>query len=138
MAREIYITSQDLERLLKLISEEKEFGGMNQAGHLHDLERELRRAQVLPQDQIPPNVVTMNTQLLLKDLSTGEESDYTLVYPENADFETNRISILAPIGTAVLGFREGDVFEWEIPAGKVSLQVMKVLYQPETAGDFHL
>lgn len=138
MAREICITSQDRERLLKLISDEKEFGNMQQTSHLHDLEREVRRARVLPQEEIPANVVTMNTQLLLKDLSTGEESDYTLVYPENADFETNRISILAPIGTAVLGFREGDVFEWEIPAGKVSLQVMKVLYQPETAGDFHL
>lgn len=138
MAREICITSKDRERLLKLISDEKEFGNMQQTSHLHDLEREVRRARVLPQEEIPANVVTMNTQLLLKDLSTGEESDYTLVYPENADFETNRISILAPIGTAVLGFREGDVFEWEIPAGKVSLQVMKVLYQPETAGDYHL
>lgn len=138
MSREIYITGQDKERLLKLIANEKEFGSNLQPHHLNSLEREVNRAHVMPQSDIPADVVTMNTQAILRDTATGEETDYTLVYPENADFETNRISILAPIGTAILGFREGDVFEWEIPAGKVSLEVLKVLYQPEMAGDYHL
>ncbi len=138
MARDIFITSLDRERLLKLIANEREFGRMNSDNHLHILEKEVTRAQVMSQAEIPSDVVTMNTKVMLKDLDTGEEMDYTLVYPENADFETNRISILAPIGTAILGFREGDVFEWEVPAGNVRLGVVKVLYQPEMAGDFEL
>ena len=138
MARDIFITSLDRERLLKLIANEREFGRMNSDNHLHILEKEVTRAQVMSQAEIPSDVVTMNTKVMLKDLDTGEEMDYTLVYPENADFETNRISILAPIGTAILGFREGDVFEWQVPAGNVRLGVVKVLYQPEMAGDFEL
>lgn len=138
MAREIFVTSSDRERLLKLISEEREFGTFNQEGHLHELEKELRRAVILPSERIPADAVTMNSKALLKDLDSGEEEVYTLVYPEDADLEDNRISILAPIGTAILGFREGDIFEWEVPAGPVRFRVEKILYQPEKAGDFDL
>jgi regulator of nucleoside diphosphate kinase len=63
---------------------------------------------------------------------------YTLVFPEQADYEVRRISVLAPIGTAMLGQREGDEFEWVVPDGPVRLRVEKVIYQPEAAGHFHL
>ncbi len=138
MARDIFITSSDRERLLKLIADEREFGNLKQDTHLHGLEHELRRAAVLMPTEIPAEVITMNSKVLLKDLDSGEETEYTLVYPENAELEDNRISILAPIGTAILGFREGDILEWEVPAGMVRLQVEKVIYQPETAGDYDL
>lgn len=138
MARDIVITSSDCERLLKLIAAEREFGNLKHDTHLHGLEHELRRAAVLPSKEIPAEVVTMNSRVLLTDLDSGEKTEYTLVYPEHSDIEENRISILAPIGTAILGFREGDVLEWEVPAGIVRLQVEKVLYQPEMAGDYDL
>ncbi len=138
MTREIFITSLDRERLLKLIAKEREFGTFNQEGHLLELEKEVKRAVVLPSESIPADAITMNSKALLKDMDSGEEEVYTLVYPEDADLEDNRISILAPIGTAILGFREGDIFEWEVPAGPVRLRVEKILYQPEKAGDFDL
>lgn len=138
MSREIFVTRLDQERLLKLIANEREFGTFKQESHLIDLEKELKRATILPSDQIPADAVTMNSQAVFKDLDSGEEEVYTLVYPEDADLENNRISILAPIGTAILGFREGDVFEWEVPSGPVHFRVEKILYQPEKAGDFDL
>ena len=76
--------------------------------------------------------------LLLRDLDTDEEMIFTLVFPGNASIEDDRISVVAPIGTAMLGHRVGDEFEWEVPAGSVRLRVEEVLYQPEAAGDFHL
>jgi len=72
------------------------------------------------------------------DLDTGEEEIYTLVFPENADLKQGKISVFAPIGTAMLGYEVGDIFEWEVPAGKRSLRVEKILYQPEASGDYHL
>ena len=71
-------------------------------------------------------------------LPVGEEETYTLVYPENMDMSQGKVSILAPIGTAMLGYRVGDVFEWEVPAGNRRLKVEKLLYQPEDSGDFDL
>ena len=71
-------------------------------------------------------------------VDTQQEETYTLVFPENADIGQGRISVLAPIGTAMLGYEIGDVFEWEVPAGKRRLKVEQITYQPEAAGDFHL
>jgi len=80
----------------------------------------------------------MNSKVLLKDLALGEETIYTLVYPEDANLAENKISVLAPIGTAILGFREGDVIDWKVPAGTVQLRVEKILYQPEASGNYDL
>ena len=80
----------------------------------------------------------MNSTVVLTDLDTREEETYTLVYPENADTAQGKVSILAPIGTAMLGYRVGDVFEWEVPAGKRRLKVEKIVYQPEASGDYDL
>ena len=72
------------------------------------LERELNRAKVVQPAEIPADVITMNSRVHLKDLEAGEDLFYTLVFPSDADFGQNRISILAPIGTALLGYRVGD------------------------------
>ena len=87
---------------------------------------------------IPPDVVTMNSRLRLLDLDSGKEMLFTLVFPSDADSDQGRISILAPLGTAVLGFRRGDTFEWRMPGRVRRLRVEEVLYQPEAAGDYHL
>ncbi len=138
MARIISITSSDRERLLKLINKEREFGTAKSKDFLKDLEQELDRANIVSSEMIPPDAITMNSKVLLRDLDSGEETTYTLVYPEAADLLEDKISVLAPVGTAILGFREGDVVDWKIPDGIVKLKVEKILYQPEAAGDYEL
>lgn len=75
----------------------------------------------------------MNSEVRLKDLDSGDVKVYRLVFPTQARME-NGISVLAPIGTAILGYRVGDVIEWRVPKGIRRLQVVEVLYQPEAAG----
>jgi regulator of nucleoside diphosphate kinase len=131
--RAIYITEADLKRLLPLVE-----GIKNSRDDLHTLQAELGNAQVVPPAAIPPDVITMNSKARLRDLDTGEEMTFTLVFPGNASIEEDRISVVAPIGTAMLGQRVGDEFEWQVPAGSVRLRVEEVLYQPEAAGHYHL
>lgn len=138
MSRKISITAVDRERLLKLINKEREFGSAKNKEYLKDLEHELNGADVVPSENIPANAITMNSRILLKDLETGEETVYTLVYPEDADLLEDKISILAPVGTAILGYLEGDIIDWNVPGGVVRFKVEKLLYQPEAAGDYHL
>jgi regulator of nucleoside diphosphate kinase len=104
--------------------------------YIDKLEEELDRAHVMEPERIPPNVITMNSTVRLRDLNSREEVIYTLVFPGKANAGENAISILAPVGTALLGYREGDVIEWEVPAGTRRLRVLEVMYQPERAGDF--
>lgn len=135
--KNIHITELDRQRLLDLIVDAQS-GEYRGSVYLDKLRGELDRAQiVLPQD-VPADVITMNSKVALLDLDTQEEEIYTLVYPENANTAEGKVSILAPIGTAMLGYRVGDVFEWEVPAGKRRLKVEKILYQPEAAGDYEL
>jgi regulator of nucleoside diphosphate kinase len=102
------------------------------------LEQELEWAQVVSPQDIPDDVVTMNSQARIRDLDSNEEMVFTLVFPIDADYERGRISVFAPIGTALLGYRAGDIIEWKVPGGVRRLKVEEVLYQPESAGDYHL
>jgi len=138
MERDIIVTAKDYERLRKLIAEEREFGRTFDPLELRDLEQELDRAVIARAEDIPSNIITMNTQFALEDLDSGDETIYSLVYPEYADFLENRISIIAPIGTAMLGYREGDEIQWNIPTGIARLKIKRVMYQPEAAGNFEL
>jgi regulator of nucleoside diphosphate kinase len=98
------------------------------------LESELDRARVVSSGKVPADVVTMNSVVRLRDLDSDETEQYELVFPEEADIAQNRISVLAPIGTAILGYRRGDVIEWPVPIGLRRLRVEKIIYQPESAG----
>jgi regulator of nucleoside diphosphate kinase len=133
----IFITELDRQRLIDLLinAQSGEYRG---SIYLEKLRGELERAQTVPSQQIPGDVITMNSKVVLRDLDSGEDETYTLVYPEQANTSEGKISILAPIGTAMLGYRIGDVFEWEVPAGKRRLRIEKILYQPESAGDYEL
>lgn len=137
MSRQIFITEKDKIKLQKLINEAKEFHPGSE-GYLNNLEQELDRAQLVASEKIPHNVITMNSKVLLKDLDSGEEMTYTLVYPNEANLLEDKISVLAPVGTAIIGLREKDVIDWKIPSGMVRLEVKKILYQPEAAGEYDL
>jgi len=133
----IHVTEFDLERLKQLLlnAEHTEY---RKSEYLERLRAEINRAVIVPPKDIPGDVVTMNSTVCIEDLDTNEEEIYTLVFPENADLSQGKISILAPIGTAMLGYEVGDTFEWEVPAGIRRLRVKKILYQPEASGDYHL
>ena len=135
--RTIYITQFDVARLREQISEARRTVGRS-ATHLAKLEAELHRGTLVDPTVVPPDVITMNSRVKLLDLDTGEEMIFTLVFPADADIAESRISVLAPIGTAMLGYRVGDTFTWEVPNGECTLQVLELLYQPEAAGDYHL
>ncbi|OQA23647.1 MAG: Regulator of nucleoside diphosphate kinase [Chloroflexi bacterium ADurb.Bin360] len=135
--RTIHITEFDRRRLAELLDELHRTGYTNREA-LQDLEGELSRAVVVAPQDVPPDVITMNSQARLYDLDAEEELVFTLVFPEDANLAEDKVSVLAPIGMAMLGYRVGDVFEWQVPAGISRLKVLEILYQPEAAGDYHL
>ncbi len=131
--RNIYVTSDDRKRLQALLSRPTESMDRDDVSGLVG---EVQRAVVVPASEIPPDVITMNTRARLIDLDQRTTLDYTVVYPEDADFAAGRISVVAPIGAAMLGYRVGDEIEWVVPSGPRRLRVEAILYQPEAAGDF--
>ena len=102
------------------------------------LEEELRRAVIVEPKEIPGDVITMNSRAEMRDLESGETVAFTLVFPSEANIEEEKISVLAPIGAGMLGYRVGDEFEWNVPDGVRHMKVTKVHYQPEAAGNFDL
>ena len=129
----IYITDLDIKRLRELIKVAREFGDNKDEIYLEELEKELNRGKIVKSKDVPENVITMNSKILLKDLDGQEEMTYKLVFPDNADSNHNKVSILAPIGIALLGYKVGDVVELKVPAGLRRLEVKKILYQPESS-----
>jgi regulator of nucleoside diphosphate kinase len=133
----LYITDCDMNRLKDLVNI-LECSNTTDRQHVVRLTEELDRAEVIPAEAAPASLITMNSRVWIRDLDTGEEKVLTLVYPQFADIEDNKISVLAPIGTALLGYQVGDTVEEEVPAGKRSLKVKRILYQPESAGESEL
>ena len=133
----IYITEFDLKRLKGLIKYAEERWDQRVVQYLEELDEELDRAEVVKPEKIPSDVITMNSTFHLSDLDSGEEVVYTLVFPAKADSVNGKISVLAPVGTAVLGYRVGDTVEWKVPGGLKRLKVREIIYQPEAARDYH-
>ncbi len=135
--KQIYITDSDIKRLSELIKVAREFGKEDEI-YLRDLEEELSQGKVVESKAIPENIITMNSKIRIRNLDTNEEMIFQLVFPEDADSSQEKISILAPIGTAVIGYKVDDIIEWKIPVGLARLKIEEILYQPEAAGDYHL
>lgn len=131
---EITISSVDAQRLNDLI---ESLPNNNFAGRA-ELESELARANVVPPELIPPTIVTMNSKVKFVIESTQEAFELTLVYPKDIDSSGGKISILAPVGSALLGLSQGDEIEWPKPGGGVlKVKLTEVVYQPERAGELH-
>jgi regulator of nucleoside diphosphate kinase len=128
--RTIYVTKDDAEKLRKLLETTKVFYDQDR-DDLQELEAELEQGNVIDSGDIPQDVIIMNSKVRLLDLDTEEEVVYRLVFPENMDIDQDKISVLAPVGTAMLGRRVGDVFEGKVPAGLCRLKVEAILHQPE-------
>ncbi|MDQ2183998.1 GNAT family N-acetyltransferase [Alcaligenaceae bacterium A4P071] len=125
----IYVTEFDESRLRSLLA-------LEQNPDLFKLEHEIERAIVVDARQVAPNVITMNSKALLQ--LNDESIEVALVYPEDANGSARKLSICSGIGTAILGYREGDAIDWRISNRTSQIRIEKVLYQPEAAGDFHL
>ncbi|OCX93456.1 MAG: nucleoside diphosphate kinase regulator [Gammaproteobacteria bacterium HGW-Gammaproteobacteria-7] len=126
----IILTQLDLQRLERLLDSLDDYGPAAEA-----LEQELSRAQIVERSEMPAGVVTMNSRVHCLDEGTGKEYHLTLVYPHDAGKE-GTVSVLAPVGTALLGMSVGQHIDWPTPAGKViKLTLLAIEYQPEAAGD---
>ncbi|MBL5897756.1 nucleoside diphosphate kinase regulator [Lelliottia amnigena] len=129
----LIINELDAERIDRLL-EKPAFASLPIADALND---ELDRAQMCTAESMPHDVVTMNSQVRFRDLTSGEEHTRTLVYPAQMTDSSTQLSVLAPVGAALLGLRTGDTIHWELPGGaSAHLEVLELLYQPEAAGDY--
>ncbi|TKR34061.1 nucleoside diphosphate kinase regulator [Luteimonas gilva] len=131
-APDLLVSRLDCERIEELLERP-----LAQASNASALREELARAHIVEPQAMPADVITMNSTARFRDES-GEEREMTLVYPRDAHGETDRVSILAPVGTALLGLRVGQTIDWPMPGGRQArLQVLAVHYQPEAAGEYH-
>lgn len=124
--RKIVITESDHLNLKTLLS--SEFAKVvGPSIRFDELETELQRAEIVSPDDISNDVVTMNSKVVLRDLETGERETYTLVFPNDADIAEGRLSVLAPIGTAILGEHVGDKVRWRVPSGWRRLKIEEII-----------
>jgi len=128
----IYITQFDKDRLMKLLAKKKSHDDFDKA-----LLVELDRGELVEPKDVPPDVITMNSEIRFRD-EHGDDWEYWLVFPEDADLTKNKISILSPIGCALLGYSVGDKITLHTPNGRKDLTVQEVIHQPEREGNFNL
>lgn len=131
----VIISKTDADRLNELLASlpDNAFPGMA------ELEGELERAEIVDSKDMPSTVVTMNSKVRFRVSSSQTEFCLTLVYPKDVDASGGTISILAPVGSALLGLSQGDEIEWPRPGGgKMRVRIEEVVYQPERSGDYHL
>lgn len=130
----LVISTLDAERLEQLLDRLP----LHSSSVGEQLEEELARAEIVEPRRVPPTVVTMNSTVRFQVESSAEKFCMTLVYPKDVEGKADRISILAPVGSALLGLSEGDAIEWPAPGmGMLKVRIDEVTYQPERAGDYH-
>jgi len=139
MAKQIYITAQDKKRLTDALTVLQESPDKRELPHIQYLEQEIERAKIIHDvTATPKDVITMNSKVRLRDTESRSVMECTVVYPPESAPERGYISILAPLGAAMLGYRVGDSFEVDLPKGTTHFLVEQIIYQPESAGDYHL
>lgn len=129
-SKKIVVSRRDYTKLNAIIS--------NQGDTYKKLDSELKNALILEPENMPADIITMNSKVRFRDIEESEEYIFTLVYPEDADTSKGKLSILAPVGTALLGYRVGDEVSWDVPAGSKTFVVEEILFQPEANSEFNL
>lgn len=128
----ILITERDLLRVKHILS-------FQCSTEFENLEIELDRAKIIASSDVPLDLVTMNSKVRFLNMQEDKEMTLTIVYPTEAKFSEGKISILASLGSALLGLRVGQEINWKFPDGKTrTLKILQVIYQPEANGDWHL
>lgn len=123
--RQIIVTEPDASRLQSLVRRQDEAG--HDQEHVEELSVELERALVVAPERMPADVVTMNSRVRVLDLTTGARQEFELVYPADANVSAHRVSVLAPLGIALLGYRAGDELEWRMPGGLRRIRLESVV-----------
>src|SRR5262245_10677207 len=128
----IIVSDVDIYRLRGLLCASRGPAGLDHE-HLDELYSEVERAIVLPVGEVPHGVVTMGSKIQVRDLGSGRIESFHLVYPREADASAHRLSVLAPLGTALLGNSEGDTVEWRMPGGTRTFRIERVVQTPRPA-----
>ena len=133
--KQMLVTVNDYRRLIGLM----EFASLKSkmpkiVEQLHDA---LMAARMLPPENISSRVITMNSKVLVKDLSSGREAELTITYPKDADNSERKVSVFTEIGIALLGQQAGNTVSWNVPTGRGQFEILRVTYQPEAVGDFY-
>ena len=138
MAKQMrYFNAYDIDRIrgfLELATD----SGSQRYRYLLGLKQELEYAAILAPEEMPSDVVTMNSQVCIHDLANGSTITVTLVFPQDADYEQKKVSLLAPLGAALLGCRTGEEIVYEAPGGRKTIAVKHILFQPEAAKEYSL
>lgn len=135
--KNMYMTEYDIDRLEAFLEGAKKSYRYDRCV-LENLREEIGKSQIVESRNVPPNIVTINSRVRLRDLDAAQELILTLVLPGSASFEDGRLSVASPVGTAILGYAAGDTIEWQVPSGLKRIRIEEILYQPEAAGDYHL
>ena len=131
---QLILSSLDVDRLEALLANLSPTAFPGKA----DLEAEIARADIVEPSDIPANVVTMNSAVTFDMAESGKQFQLTLVYPKDLDGSTDKVSIFAPVGSALLGLAVGDELAWPSVGGKtMTVRVTGIVYQPESAGELH-
>lgn len=134
---QIILSKLDYTRISESIKHAKQLGKIA-ATEASKLLTELSNAKVVESQDIPADVVTMNSIIKISFLSSDKVVQFQLVYPDNANIKENKISIFSPIATALIGYKVGDEIEWVVPSGLTKIKIIEIIYQPEAAEDFDL
>ncbi len=136
MKNRMIITTNDYQRLMNLMESAPSKTRLPEfAAHLY---KELAKAEMVPQERIPRNVVTMNSRVFLKETSSNREAELTITYPQDADNLKRKVSVFSRVGAALIGKQVGDITSWDTPKGNKRFEILKVTYQPEAVGDYSL
>lgn len=135
--QQIIISSRDAVRIQSRIDKARN-GGIQAPINLQPLANELVKAKRVDPEKMPPDVITMNSIVMLQNLKTNKTIQVQIVYPEDADMTKNKVSIFAPIGTALLGYRKGDTVKWKVPSGTAEFKILDLIFQPESSKNYEL
>ena len=130
LEQDIIITNADFQRLMPVLEQHDTAS--------ESLDAELHRAKIVDQRAVPADVVTMNSEVVYEDCATFAKRCVRVVYPKDADTARGRVSVLAPIGSALLGLRVNQAIQLPVPIGTKRIRVVELRYQPEACGDFEL
>jgi regulator of nucleoside diphosphate kinase len=130
----IFLTDKDYQQLYKMVQEQHH---TSRPYEVDALGKELKRARIMPSREIPPDVITMNSIVQIKEIQSADDIRFRIVYPHDANLSKKMVSVLAPVGTAIIGCQVGDEIAWKVLDETHSYKVEKILYQPEAAGDFN-
>ena len=133
----IIMNSLDYTRIMKSIDDAKSQKTIN-VTEAEKLINELNSAKIVDPQDVPHDIVTMNSIVKVSFLNTNKELQFQIVYPDEANFRENKISIFSPVATALIGYKVSDEIEWMVPSGMTKIRIDKIIYQPEAAGDYTL